>query len=159
MADQPSHPESVEDPDLWPSLVEALGGLHRHAVDVPASLDESILRDARAGYRRRRRFWLLAKAGIGAAATAAAVAIAVMVYTGRDRRAPAPLVVNQDLRAEDIDRNGRVDILDAFLLAKKVDAKSPAGQADDLNGDGRVDRGDVDLVAALAVAVGKQEKL
>jgi hypothetical protein len=52
----------------------------------------------------------------------------------------------------DVDGNGRVDILDAFLLAKKADAHArPAAKWEDVNGDGVLDRRDVDAVAETAV--------
>ena len=52
---------------------------------------------------------------------------------------------------EDLDHSGRVDILDAFALARRL--ASP-GQIDlqwDMNGDGVVDERDVDVVARAAV--------
>ena len=53
----------------------------------------------------------------------------------------------------DLDGNGRVNILDAFVLARHVESAAvPRGQWD-LNGDGLVDRNDVDLVAMAAVAL------
>jgi hypothetical protein len=55
----------------------------------------------------------------------------------------------QDLRA-DLDRSGRVDVLDAFLLARKL-AAGTAGPEFDLNGDGRVDQRDVDFAVNQAV--------
>ncbi len=52
--------------------------------------------------------------------------------------------------AGDLDRSGRVTILDAFALARQLDSgSSPA--ASDFNGDGLIDRGDVDAIAMLAV--------
>ena len=51
----------------------------------------------------------------------------------------------------DIDGNGRVDILDAFRLARSIEARGPVDRKWDLNGDGRVDQADVDLVACAAV--------
>jgi len=63
----------------------------------------------------------------------------------------------------DVDGNGRVDILDAFQLARRIETRGPAdptrsGAADtqwDLNGDGRVDKDDVSLVASAAVRLDK----
>jgi hypothetical protein len=51
----------------------------------------------------------------------------------------------------DLDGSGRVTILDAFRLARQVEAHGPVDKRWDLNGDGRVDQADVDLVACAAV--------
>jgi hypothetical protein len=56
---------------------------------------------------------------------------------------------HEELRA-DLDHSGQVDVLDAFLLARKL-AAGTAGPEFDLNGDGVVDRRDVDLAANQAV--------
>lgn len=91
--------------------------------------------------------------------------------------APAPTLAER----EDIDHSGRVDILDAFALARMIenqdtriagqrrDARGDVGRAADarpnragiteipamfdLNGDGAVDQGDVDAVAMAAVSL------
>ena len=52
----------------------------------------------------------------------------------------------------DIDRSGRVDIIDAYALAVRI----RSGQLDaayDLNGDGKVDDQDVDEIARRSVAI------
>jgi hypothetical protein len=58
-------------------------------------------------------------------------------------------------QAIDIDRNGRVDILDAFKLARYIETAGPAESAWDINGDGQIDRSDVDMVALAAVRLDK----
>jgi hypothetical protein len=55
------------------------------------------------------------------------------------------------LAAEDINHDGQVDILDAFALARQIEAGSPTAANLDLNRDGVVNRRDVELVAARAV--------
>jgi hypothetical protein len=155
MPDRPVQTDPVDEPQLPAGLVEALGGLYRAGPEVPAGIDRAILAGARAGYLRRRRFWLAARAVGATAAAAAAIAIAVVAYRDRGRSASAPVATTQGgARAAargDVDGNGRVDILDAFLLARKVQAG--AATADDVNGDGVVDRRDVDAVARIAVRV------
>ena len=52
----------------------------------------------------------------------------------------------------DVDRSGRVDIVDAYALAVRI----RSGQLDaayDLNGDGKVDDQDVDEIARRSVAL------
>jgi len=58
-------------------------------------------------------------------------------------------------QAADIDRNGRVDILDAFKLAKNIESAGPTETKWDINGDGLADRSDVDVVAFAAVRLDK----
>ncbi len=55
----------------------------------------------------------------------------------------------------DIDGNGKVDILDAFALARHIEGKQPADRTWDFNGDGLIDRRDVDTVALAAVRLNK----
>jgi len=55
----------------------------------------------------------------------------------------------------DIDRNGRVDILDAFKLARQLESGGRSEMRWDINGDGVVDRSDVDTVAFVAVRLDK----
>jgi len=55
----------------------------------------------------------------------------------------------------DIDRNGRVDIIDAFRLARHIESASPTKRKWDINGDGLVNRDDVDKVALAAVRLNK----
>ena len=134
-------------------LVEALGGLYQGAPRVPAGVDRAVLAEARAGFARRRRFWLAARAGAAAAAVAAAVAVVVYVYVERGRGTPRPVAATHSVTPGDVDGSGRVDILDAFVLARKVDGKAPVAPGHDINGDGVVDRKDVEQVARMAVSV------
>jgi hypothetical protein len=153
MTDPSRHPQPAEDPELPPGLVEALRGLYRRSPDVPASVDAAILRDAKAGHARRRRFWLVAR-GVGAAAAVAAAAVVVLVlYLDRNEGTSSSVATTGRVVAGDIDGNGTVDILDALVLARKVDAKAPPTAGEDVNGDGVLDRRDVDRVAGIAVAV------
>jgi hypothetical protein len=85
-------------------------------------------------------------------AAAAALAAAVGVWTiSPARRSSTPPAV-----AEDIDRSGTVDILDAFLMARRLETAADRPASWDFNRDGRVDGADVDLVAQRAVAVTKE---
>jgi hypothetical protein len=84
-----------------------------------------------------------------------AVAAALMAGVGLvfylNRSGPAPASVAR----EDIDRNGHVDILDAFALARKLKAGGAMGVAYDVNGDGTIDQRDIDWIAARAVQLAK----
>jgi hypothetical protein len=48
----------------------------------------------------------------------------------------------------------RVDILDAFLLARRIESGGPLDAGWDINGDGRIDGDDVDAIAFAAVRLG-----
>ena len=56
---------------------------------------------------------------------------------------------------EDINRDGRVDILDAFQLARELGSGQKPAPGLDLNGDGVVDSRDVEIIAVQAVKLGK----
>jgi hypothetical protein len=52
---------------------------------------------------------------------------------------------------EDVDHDGKVDILDAFVVAKLIEARGQLDRTYDINGDGRIDGADVDRIAMAAV--------
>jgi hypothetical protein len=107
---------------------------------VPPSVDEAVLSRARehfAEVRRRpirfsRAWW-----------TAAAACIALVAVAGLS------LLERTRYEQADVDRSGQVDILDAFALARRIQQGSASGP--DLNGDGIVNKADVDAIAARAV--------
>ena len=76
-------------------------------------------------------------------AAAAALVIGLFLLRPWERSA------RPDLRA-DLDRNGQVDVLDAFFIARELAAGS-ANPRLDVNGDGRVDQRDVETATQLAV--------
>lgn len=122
--------------------LQALAG--KTALLVPQSVDEAVLARARKRFaevrRRRARFrtaWW----------TAAAASIAFIAVAGLS------LIERTRYERADIDRNGRIDILDAFTLARRVQQGAATGP--DMNGDGVVNRVDVDMVAAEAVKLKK----
>jgi hypothetical protein len=131
-----------------PQLRDDLATLFDRTPAVPRAVDDAILNRARAhlltraARSRRRRPW------VGAAAVAAAACVAIVLWTSAivQRRARAAAL------AGDVDRNGRVDIVDAMLLARAVESNQPPRRAsEDVNHDGVVDRRDVDAIAMAAV--------
>lgn len=56
----------------------------------------------------------------------------------------------------DLDGDGRVDIVDAYLMARRLGRGQGAPKGWDQNRDGRVDRRDVEAVALSAVALNKE---
>ena len=124
-------------------LARDLGRLYRPRFEVPSEVDDQVLHAARAnrlasGWRRWR---------IRVAAAAAALLVGMTIWVGLlDQNTEPPPAL-----AGDVDGSGRVDIVDAFLLAKRVERASASDLRFDLNGDGAVDRGAVDHVALAAV--------
>lgn len=59
---------------------------------------------------------------------------------------------SEDLVA-DLDDNGRIDILDAFALARSIQSGDDRPEVPDLNNDGQRDQRDVDLIAMTAVTL------
>jgi hypothetical protein len=146
---EPDRMSDELDPQLPPRLVQALKDLP--GVEVSSTMDASVLLRARSAIaRNRRRRRLLQWAG-AAASLAAVIAVAVVVLHDRHPARPTPTVA---LR-EDLDGNGRVDILDAFWLARRI-GNEPSQPPWDVNGDGKVDQQDIDAIAATAVHVGER---
>ena len=128
---------------------------------VPPQIDRAIMGQARRRLARPRRLILRLRWAGGIAAAAAAIVVGVILLNPKSEIMSPPALTggrnlqsNRPGRAEgraDIDNNGRVDILDAFRLARQIASGDPMDTRWDLNGDGRVDQGDVDQVAAAAV--------
>ena len=144
----------TEDPgqfdDAPQKLANDIRDLFRRDVTVPVGVDRQILANARRRFARRRRIVVFKH--LTAAAAAAAAALAVIHFLALDRPSRAPQVepVVASVPA-DVDGNGRVDILDAFALARRIEAQEPIADDLDLTGDGAVDAEDVDAIAHAAV--------
>ena len=144
-------PENPQRDELPPALANGLKRFDAPPAGVPAEIDARLLRKAR---RRltwgRRLVWRVAAVG----ALAAAVAVVFILPEFQPRVQPPPDAPTPPVFAEgDIDGNGRIDILDAFLLAKRLEsgaAKQPEWDVDD---NGRIDRRDIDAVALMAVRI------
>lgn len=167
MIERPTDTGSHE-PQAPEALARDLARLVREPPPVPEELDRRILAAARArlgeipaaaepgpaprpGFRGPR---LLRHALPAAAALVLALGTWMWVELGRRAEAPLEETLGR-LDPRDLDRSGRVDILDAMLLALRVEearADRLSGEWD-FNLDGRVDGGDVELVAARAVAI------
>jgi len=157
-----------EDLDLRgsPKLSAGLSALFEPQHPVPPEVDRAVLDRAHNHFVHRksakggRRFrW----AAVWKVAAAAAVVIFAFSLDLTKKSGPATdRSVPAGTQAADIDLNGRVDILDAFKLARQIESAGPAGeslslreQGWDINGDGLVNRDDVDMVAFAAVRLDK----
>ena len=109
------------------AVIAALREADKGRVFVPPELDAAILAKASLARERERRTmpWL--------AAAAALVIAAFVIFT------PTPKA------REDVNRDGRVDIRDALVLARKISDGKAQGSVWDFNHDGRVDQAEANL--------------
>ncbi|MHC4082073.1 MAG: dockerin type I domain-containing protein [Planctomycetota bacterium] len=140
-------------PDQLPDLARDLARLSDPHIEVPSAVDDAVMAAARTALARRRRgghpafrwgAWTAAAAGLVLAVWVGSV-LTTSQHAAREMASmSAPMV------AGDLDRSGEVTILDAFALARQIEAgESPF--AGDINSDGHIDRADVDALAMLAV--------
>ncbi|UCD50488.1 MAG: hypothetical protein JSW27_23555 [Phycisphaerales bacterium] len=160
MSDNERHFDNDADLRVTPKFSEELGELFAPDRPIPACVDRAVAEAARRHFvRPRPRLWKLRWAVPAAAAAAILVGVCLWwLDTGpvpraaHERRAQALAVA---LPEADIDQNGEIDILDAFTLARHLEAGQPADKVWDFIGDGLIDRRDVDTVALAAVRLNK----
>ncbi|MGO8702587.1 MAG: dockerin type I domain-containing protein [Candidatus Brocadiia bacterium] len=128
-------------------LAAGLRALGRPHMTVPQSADDAILAAARARLGRKRVSGRAAAWAV-AAAVVLAVCLAVLLPIGR-RQAVAPPAT--PAVTMDVNGDGRVDILDALALERKIEGRERLSLKWDINGDGRVDQKDVRAIAMFAV--------
>jgi len=152
----------TDGPSSHPRLTEGMKRLYE--VSMPPGviagleeLDETVLRAAEdhfagrlpsqvsAGGRLRWRW-----AGLGVAAGLLLGVIWLSMQPAN--RVDTPVIA---VRAGDVDGSGRIDILDAFTLAREVKMGLAVDPRHDLSGDGRIDQRDIDLIAREAVTLPK----
>jgi len=112
---------------------------------VRPEIDRAVMDAAARHLKRphRSRRWVY---WAGSAAAAMIVAGVLLMNFGKSANTHAPVALKND-----IDRNGAVDILDAFQLARQIGVTDEPDPTWDANGDGVVDQKDVDAVAFAAV--------
>lgn len=140
------------EPHASPRLQKDLRSLFEPSGPVPPQVDKAILAEAHRRLAKPRR--LIVPLRWAAAAAAAVIVIGVVLVSTNHQSS----IISHQSRAEsgvDVDGNGRVDILDAFRLARDIESRGPDRTPWDLNGDGLVDRKDVDAVALAAVRLDK----
>ena len=129
-----------ENENIPERLTAALAEADKARIFVPLEVDAAILTKTKANLSRRRKPtivpWL---------AAAAAMMIAAFLMLSRTPKA-----------REDVNRDGRVDVRDALMLARKVSAGQPLRGDWDLNHDGRVDQNDAAVIASQAVKLIKR---
>lgn len=141
--------DDAEEPRIPARLAAELKAVYAPPHLVPPQVDASVLSKARRYLKNMRglrpviRFpqWLAA-----AAVVALAALIASLLFPSKHAAS---------LAREDINHDGRVDVLDAFALARQLQRGAITDQKLDFNADGVVDQKDIDAVAARAVKVEK----
>jgi hypothetical protein len=151
-----SDPSQLPDEPVPPALAEALRSAHRaeYAPPTPADwaeLDAVVLNEAHTHFARQRRRPLRLILRGGGLAAAAGLALAVWAaWPGARVHTPTPIA------AFDPSKPGGITILDAFALARLLEAPRSAGSPPlsmtwDITGDGVVDALDVEALAGRAV--------
>jgi len=126
-------------------LTKDLRRLYQPPSAVPRRVDQAILAHAHRHLRPRTRIWLYR---IAAAAAVLLIAVGLVFM---EKAGTRPML------SGDIDHSGSVNILDALQLARRIEDSKPLEPRWDLNGDGIVDRKDVDAVGYLAVRLDRRE--
>jgi hypothetical protein len=141
-------PDSEQNLEAPARLVAALKEGARREFFVPPAVDDAILKAARLQLRPPNKSsvarwprWMLWPALAGACA--------IVTLVLRMER-PAQFA------HEDLNRDGKVDILDSFKLARELKIGGSLPAYLDVNGDGVVDERDVNAIASRAVALGKE---
>ncbi len=157
MTEKKGHFDEDLDLKVSPKLSEDLNTLFKPHFSVPPEVDRAVMDQAHRRFvRRQRRSRLFRRAG----SIAAAAAVIIFAFSLNLIEKPGPTTsrsVLVEAQALDIDRNGRVDILDAFKLARHVESAENTEKRWDINGDGLVNSNDVDLVALAAVRLDKNK--
>ena len=128
----------------------ALREAYRPPSGVPAEVQRAILSPA-------PRPQLARPSWIPRAAVVAAAAAAVLLVVGslnERRRRGSEQLRTTPLAREDLDGDGKVDVLDAFLLARGLEGSVPLPDRADVDGNGAADQADVEALLALAVGLG-----
>ncbi len=141
MIDKKAQFNSEFEPEIPARLKSDLNALFKPDSSVPAELDRAVMDRACRHLLSGQRRWYRAIRWAGSVAAAAAIIIFACVFFN----------LNHSTNRADIDHNGRVDILDAFKLARQIESSDAQNKKLDFNGDGVVNQEDVDIVALAAV--------
>lgn len=177
---EPELPDpDLAEPTVPEPLVAKLKSRQQFSVVVPESVDRAVLADARqhlrsvrtirsAGSIRRRIRWVAVSLSSVAALVliiafqqqpprqAAQPAAPMMKLAGASAEAEQMSQVADaagSSSSQDLNNDGRVDILDAFALARMIEHQPSNDVRWDFNQDGGLNQGDVDLIAMNAVMI------
>jgi hypothetical protein len=157
MTEKMKHFDENTDLGVSSKLTEDLQALFKPELSVPPEVDRAVMDRAgrhfagREFIRTRRRFRWAALWKVAAAAAVVIFAFSLDLHNMPEQTARYSAI--DRAAAADFDKNGRVDILDAFELARQIESTDGAEANLDINGDGLVNRDDVDMVALAAVSL------
>src|SRR5207249_1277565 len=127
-------------------LVTALRELPRERVFIPPTLDETVLGMARkhlGGAEERPFDWFRLIPWAAAVAMLTLLLFLAQLFIKPASRAPRTATFAR----EDVNHDGRVDILDAFALARQLKSGTAKDLHLDVNRDGLIDERDVTAIA------------
>jgi len=142
MTDRPEKNETF--PDIPDEMIADLKIIYGSDPDIPSTVDDTIIADAR-GYliRKKSRFrpfrWCVPLA-------AAAGLVIVILSVHDDGESPKRNSVKSMASA---DRH--ITVIDAFEVARAIQARKPLRDEWDVNHDGSIDTRDVDVLMTAAV--------
>lgn len=147
-----------------PGFIRALRELETSRVEVPSEIDREILEMARTRLAPRRRVPVFLRLGRIAAAAAVLTLAALGWHFTRPELPVSEPVATTESSADpvlsgaagerppaDIDGDGQVDIIDALVLARRLEEGIDLAALPDLDGSGQVDREDVETLARSLV--------
>ena len=154
MTDNERHFDEESDLKVTSEFAEDLEALFRSDLTIPAEVDRSVMGRAHRRFVRRPG---LRKLVLRLSGVAAAAAVIIFFFTFNLRETSFPVISSLDtaVQQDDFDHNGQVNILDAFKLARYIESAKQPEIKWDINGDGLVNRGDVDSIALAAVRLNK----
>ena len=158
MTEKMEHFDEDLDAGVSTKLSADLDTLFKPQLPVPPEVDRAVLDRAARHFVRRKTTRRTRLGWVSLWKVAAAAAVVILAFSLDLTEKPAPTMRYADVAkagAVDFDRNGRVDILDAFKLACQIELASNNKANLDINGDGLVNRDDIDMVALAAVSLDK----
>ncbi len=160
MTERKEHFDEDLDLGVSPEFSADLNDLFKPQLSVPPEVDRAVIDKSHQHFIpkhwRGRIFQHVSLWRIAAAA-----AVIIFAFSLNLTQKPGPTTsrsVLAEAQAIDIDRNGRVDILDAFKLARHIESANRTDKKWDINEDGVVNGKDVDLVASAAVSLPLQKQ-
>ncbi len=150
--DEPSLEDLEPKGEQLQKLRKDLRSIARGHVEIPPQVDQAVLQEAMKALARPKRTRSNAVEPVAWIAAAASVALVVWIGAMLRSTTTAPQQTTVAATPSDLDHNGRVDILDAFHLARQLDADI-VPTLGDINSDGRIDRADVEAIAMKAVTL------
>ena len=152
MHDKERHFDENSDLGVSNKFSADLKALFKQDISIPPEVDRAVMDWAHQQLIHRQ-----AKRRIFRWSAAAAAAVIIVVLTLNTTRQPRPSALKSNVIAArtDIDKNGSVNVLDAFRLARHIESTDQPNMKWDINNDGAVNQDDVDSVALVAVRLDK----